>query len=34
MGAADRYTGTFYPGPHKFDQPMQQEAFAFFRRWL
>jgi dienelactone hydrolase len=34
MGAADRYTGTFYPGPHKFDVPMQQEAFAFFRRAL
>jgi dienelactone hydrolase len=31
MGAADRYTGTFYPGPHKFDAPMQREAFTFFR---
>lgn len=34
MGAAERYTGSFYPGPHKFDAPMQREAFAFFRRWL
>jgi dienelactone hydrolase len=34
MGAADRYQGSFYPGPHKFDVPMQQEAFAFFKRSL
>ena len=34
MGAADRYTGSFYPGPHKFDVPMQREAFAFFKRHL
>ncbi|MBM3458870.1 MAG: hypothetical protein FJX77_10115 [Armatimonadetes bacterium] len=34
MGAPDRYTGSFYPGPHKFDGPMQREAFAFFRRSL
>ena len=27
-GAADRYKCTFYPGPHKFDRPMQAEAFA------
>ena len=33
-GAADRYKGTFYPGPHKFDLPMQAEAFAWFDRWL
>lgn len=33
-GAADRYRGSFYPGPHKFDQPMQDEAFAWFDRWL
>jgi dienelactone hydrolase len=33
-GAADRYRGTFYPGPHKFDRPMQDEAFAWFDRWL
>ncbi|GAB4363872.1 MAG: hypothetical protein OHK0021_07700 [Bryobacter sp.] len=33
-GAADRYKASFYEGPHKFDRPMQAEAFAFFDRWL
>jgi dienelactone hydrolase len=33
-GAADRYHCSFYPGPHKFDRPMQAEAFAWFDRWL
>ena len=33
-GAAERYKGSFYPGPHKFDLPMQAEAFAWFDRWL
>jgi dienelactone hydrolase len=33
-GAANRYTCTFYPGPHKFDRAMQAEAFAWFERWL
>lgn len=33
-GAGDRYRCTFYPGPHKFDRPMQDEAFAWFERWL
>jgi dienelactone hydrolase len=33
-GAADRYKCTFYPGPHKFDRPMQAEAFEWFERWL
>jgi dienelactone hydrolase len=33
-GAADRYKCSFYPGPHKFDGPMQAEAFAWFDRWL
>lgn len=28
-GAPDAYTGTFYPGPHKFDREMQQAAFAW-----
>jgi dienelactone hydrolase len=32
--AADRYKCTFYPGPHKFDRPMQAEAFEWFERWL
>lgn len=33
-GAADRYRTSFYQGPHKFDAPMQQEAFAWFAQWL
>ncbi|MBW3630496.1 MAG: hypothetical protein KY464_14520 [Gemmatimonadetes bacterium] len=33
-GAGDRYRASFYPGPHKFDRPMQDEAFAWFQRWL
>lgn len=33
-GAADHYRGTFYPGPHRFDRPMQAEAFDWFDRWL
>jgi dienelactone hydrolase len=33
-GADDRYACSFYPGPHKFDLPMQAEAFAWFDRWL
>lgn len=34
MGAPERYKGSFYPGPHKFDVPMQKEAFAFFKAHL
>lgn len=33
-GARDRYKCSFYPGPHKFDKPMQVEAFDWFDRWL
>lgn len=33
-GAQDRFKCSFYPGPHKFDAAMQQEAFAWFDRWL
>ena len=33
-GAADRYKASFYDGPHKFDAPMQKEAFDWFDRWL
>ena len=33
-GAKDRYQGRFYPGEHKFDGQMQQEAFDWFDRWL
>lgn len=32
--AADRYKCSFYPGPHKFDSPMQAEAFDWFDKWL
>ncbi|NND35044.1 MAG: hypothetical protein HKN76_20835 [Saprospiraceae bacterium] len=33
-GAGDRYRGSFYPGPHKFDLAMQKEAFDWFDQWL
>jgi dienelactone hydrolase len=33
-GAADRYKASFYPGEHKFDKPMQKEAFDWFDKWL
>lgn len=33
-GASDRYQCNFYPGPHKFDLPMQKDAFDWFDRWL
>jgi dienelactone hydrolase len=33
-GAGERYRGSFYPGPHKFDRAMQAEAFEWFDRWL
>lgn len=29
-GATEMYRGLFYPGGHKFDRPMQQDAFAWF----
>jgi len=30
VGDPDRYTGEFYPGPHRFDTAIQAKAF----RWL
>ncbi len=33
-GAAERYRGSFYDGPHKFDREMQEEAFGWMDRWL
>ncbi len=33
-GAADAFQFTVYPGPHKFDLPMQKQAFAWMKRWL
>jgi dienelactone hydrolase len=32
--AGDGYKCSFYPGPHKFDKAMQDEAFSWFERWL
>ena len=32
--ASERYRGSFYPGPHKFDLEMQKEGFEWFDRWL
>lgn len=32
--AGDRYKCSFYPGIHKFDKKMQQEAFNWFDKWL
>jgi dienelactone hydrolase len=34
MGAAGSYQGLFYPGPHKFDRAMQEDAFTWLDRWL
>ncbi len=33
-GAEDRFKCSYYPGPHKFDAAMQQEAFNWFDKWL
>ncbi len=33
-GAESAYQCSFHPGPHKFDQKMQAEAYAWFDRWL
>jgi dienelactone hydrolase len=32
--AANSYKCSFYPGPHKFDNKMQAEAFDWFDQWL
>jgi hypothetical protein len=32
--APDHYRCSYYPGPHKFDQAMQTEAFNWFDQWL
>ncbi len=31
VGAAGNYRGAFYPGPHKFDRPMQRDACAWLQ---
>ena len=33
-GAEDKFKCSYYPGPHKFDAAMQQEAFNWFDKWL
>ncbi len=33
-GYAGNYSGKFYPGPHKFDLRMQEDAFRWFEKWL
>jgi dienelactone hydrolase len=33
-GATDRYQGSYYAGPHKFDKQMQTDAFNWFDKWL
>ena len=33
-GAAEKYKCVFFPGKHRFDGPMQAEAFAWFDRHL
>jgi HEPN domain-containing protein len=33
-GASGRFDLRYYPGGHKFDAAMQEDAFAFFDRWL
>lgn len=32
--AADHYKCSYYPGVHKFDKKMQEEAFNWFDKWL
>ncbi len=34
VGKPENYRGEFYPGPHKFDVPMQREAFEFYKKNL
>jgi dienelactone hydrolase len=34
MGAGGKYAGKFYPGLHKFDIQMQEDAFDWFDKWL
>lgn len=33
-GVPEKYSGKFYDGPHKFDAPMQKDAFDWLDRWL
>ncbi|MFT3947761.1 MAG: hypothetical protein QM763_12395 [Agriterribacter sp.] len=33
-GAPDNFRSSYYDGLHKFDRPMQEEAFDWFDKWL
>jgi hypothetical protein len=33
-GAPDAFQISFSMGPHKFDLPMQEHAFAWMKKWL
>jgi dienelactone hydrolase len=33
-GTGDHFKCSYYPGPHKMDKQMQEEAFDWFDRWL
>ncbi len=33
-GSAEAYRGEFYPGPHRFDAPMQESAFSWLKTHL
>jgi dienelactone hydrolase len=33
-GAPDSFRISLYPGPHRFDLPMQAEAFSWMEKWL
>lgn len=34
VGYKENYMGRFYPGIHKFDVEMQEDAFDWFEKWL
>ena len=34
VGKPENYQGRFYPGEHKFDAEMQEDAFDWFDKWL
>jgi len=34
VGAADRFKGHLYDAPHEFNAAMQEEAWAWLRKWL
>jgi dienelactone hydrolase len=34
LGHSEKYSSRFYPGGHKFDLPMQEDAFAWYDHWL